>query len=143
VFRGASAQWPIGIAEAQPFSTILLCEGAPDFLAAFHFIALQSRESDCVPVVMLSAAYNVPAQALKLFAGKRVRVFAHDDATGYRACERWMAAIAPHAREIDAFSFSGVRTRTGEPVNDLNGFAQCEATPENEKISTNLLPSNE
>jgi len=140
VFRGASAQWPVGISEAHPFNVILLCEGAPDLLAAFHFVTRQGRQADCAPVVMLSAAYNIPSQALSMFAGKRVRVFSHDDATGYRACERWMAAIAPHAREIDAFSFSGLRTRTGSPVKDLNGFAQCDASSGNEKLLTTLLP---
>jgi len=143
IFRGAAAQWPIGIEEAQPFKVILLCEGAPDLLAAFHFITLHGRESDCAPVVMLSAAYNIPSQALPMFAGKRVRVFSHDDSTGYRATARWMAAIEPHARDVDAFSFAGVQTLQGTPANDLNGFAQCDSTPENEKLSDSLLPSND
>jgi hypothetical protein len=143
VFRGASGQWPIGIEEAKPFDVILLCEGAPDLLAAFHFITIHGRESDCAPVCMLSAAYNIPAQALPMFSGKRVRIFTHDDATGYRATARWQAAIASHARDVDAFSFAGVRTCHATPANDLNGFAQCDSTPENEKLSATLLPLNE
>jgi hypothetical protein len=140
VFKGAVASWPIGITEAQPFSVVLLCEGAPDLLAACHFIAMQGRESDCAPVAMLSAAYNIPPQTLPMFKGKRVRIFAHDDLTGYRAASRWQAALESSARAVDAFSFAGIRTRGGKAAKDLNGFAQCEATDENAKHLANLLP---
>ena len=140
IFRGSFAQWPIGISEAQSFAVILLCEGAPDLIAAFHFIAAQGREADCAPVAMLSAAYNIPPPTLTMFAGKRVRIFAHDDATGYRAAARWQAALEPHAAMVDAFAFAGIRTRAGQAAKDLNGFAQCEATDENEKLLANLLP---
>jgi hypothetical protein len=140
IFRGPFAQWPIGISEAQPFAVILLCEGAPDLIAAFHFITTLGREADCAPVTMLSAYYNIPPPMLTMFAGKRVRIFAHVDATGYRAAARWQAAIEPHAREVDAFAFAGIRTRDGKAANDLNGFAQCEANDENEKLLADLLP---
>jgi hypothetical protein len=58
---------------------------------------------------MLSAAYTIPADALPLFAGKRVRICAHDDETGYRAASRWAAQLATHGADADAFSFAGVR----------------------------------
>ncbi len=140
LFRGAHAQWPVGLAESQPFPVVLLCEGAPDLLAAFHFLALLNRAADCAPVAMLSASYRLPESALPHFAGKRVRIFAHDDAAGYAAAARWRAAIEPNAREVDAFAFAGVRTREGDAVNDLNGFAHAEANDENETLLTNLLP---
>ena len=140
VFRGSFGQWPVGIAEAQPFAVILLCEGAPDMLAAFHFIVTHGREADCAAVAMLSAAYNIPPETRAMFAGKRVRIFAHDDASGYRAAVRWQAALETHAREVDAFSFAGIRTRDGNAANDLNGFAQCEANDDNGKLLANLLP---
>lgn len=140
VFRGADASRPIGIAEAQPFDVILLCEGAPDLLAAFHFIATQGRAADCAPVAMLSAAYNIPPQSLAMFAGKRVRIFAHSDAMGFSAAARWRAQLKSHATEIDAFSFAGICDRAGDDVKDLNGFANCEASDENKNHLANLLP---
>ena len=140
LFRGAHAQWPVGLAESQPFPVVLLCEGAPDLLAAFHFLALLNRAADCAPVAMLSASYRLPLAALPHFAGKRVRIFAHDDAAGYAAAARWLAAIEPTARAVDAFAFAGIRTRDGKPVADLNGFAHAEANDDNEKLLTNLLP---
>lgn len=140
LFRGAHAQWPLGIGEAQPFPNVLLCEGAPDLLAAFHFMALLGRADGCAPVAMLSASYPLPPAALPLFAGKRVRIFAHDDAAGYAAAARWLEALAPHARAVDAFAFAGVRTRDGGTANDLNSFAHAEPSDENEQLLTNLLP---
>lgn len=140
ILRGSKAAWPIGIIESKSFPVLLLCEGAPDLLAAFHFMSERGRVTDCAPVAMLSAAYKLPAETLPAFAGKRVRIFAHDDASGYQACERWQASLAPHAREVDAFSFAGVITREGNPANDLNGFARRGDTPENENLLANLLP---
>jgi len=140
IFRGASAKWPIGILEAQSFPVILLCEGAPDLLAAFHFIAAERRVTDCAPVAMLSASYKIPAGALPLFESKRVRIFAHSDAIGFAAAVRWMTQLKFRAMKIDTFSFAGVYDRARRDVNDLNGFAQCEDTDENKRLLANLLP---
>jgi hypothetical protein len=140
LFRGVHAQWPVGLAESQPFPNVLLCEGAPDLLAAFHFMAAQGRAADCAPVAMLSASYRLPEAALDHFTGKRVRIFAHDDAAGYAAAARWLDALAPHARAVDAFAFAGVRTRDGGTANDLNSFAHAEQTDDNERLLANLLP---
>ena len=124
VLCGSQAAWPLGIGEAAKFRNVLLCEGAPDLIAAFHFIAAKGREADCAPVTMLSGNYSIPADALPLFTGKRVRIYAHDDETGYRAASRWAAQLDTRGADVDAFSFAGLRTRNGEPVKDLNDFAQ-------------------
>ena len=92
IFRGALAQWPVGIGEAQPFPVVL------------------NRAADC----------QIAPAALPMFTGKRVRIFAHDDAAGY------------------AFAFAGVRTRDGGTADDLNGFAHVEANDENERLLANL-----
>ncbi len=136
ILRGSQAAWPIGIGEAQNFRNVLLCEGAPDLMAAFHFITAQGREADCAPVGVLSAAYHIAADALPLFTGKRVRIYAHDDETGYRAASRWTAQLSVHGANVDAFSFAGLCTRAGAPVKDLNGFAQ---SPDENLLKT-LLP---
>jgi len=137
IFRRAQAAWPIGILEARPFPKILLCEGAPDLLAAFHFIAAAGGVTDCAPVAMLSAVYRIPANALPLFTGKRVRIYAHDDETGYCATSRWAAQLEARGANVDAFSFAGLRTRNGAPVKDLNGFALAQPA---ENLLANLLP---
>jgi hypothetical protein len=135
LLRGSRAAWPVGIGEARVFPNILLCEGAPDLLAAFHFIVAQSRAADCAPVAMLSGNYYIPADALPLFTGKRVRIYTHDDETGYAAASRWAAQLTGRA-DVDAFSFAGLHTREGQPVKDLNGFAQSS----DENLLKTLLP---
>jgi hypothetical protein len=35
LFPGRKATWPVGILESEPFPCIAVCEGGPDFLAAF------------------------------------------------------------------------------------------------------------
>ena len=128
IIRGAQAKWPIGIHESRPYPNILLCEGAPDFLAAFHFIVTQKRDKDFAPVAMLSGAYPIHTDALRLFKGKRVRIFAHNDNTGRQAAEKWKQQIAGHVAESDIFSFAPYR------VKDLNDFARLNLP------ATNLLP---
>jgi len=123
---GSWASWPIGIAEAQSFRAIALCEGSPDLLAA-HYLALweqaphpTQRDVQCSPVAMLGAPQRIHADALPLFAGKRVRIFGHADEAGHGAVERWAAQLATVGADVDAFSFAGLRQVGGKPVNDLN-----------------------
>jgi hypothetical protein len=43
---GSQAGWPIGIQEAEPFPAVALCEGGPDFLAAFgHALASNAEKA--------------------------------------------------------------------------------------------------
>lgn len=137
---GSWAAWPIGITEAQPFAAIALCEGGPDMLAG-HYLALweqathhAKRDVQCSPVAMLGATQRIHADALPMFAGKRVRIFGHDDEAGRGAVNAWAAQLATVGAEVDAFSFAGLRQADGKPVKDLNdsllmdgaGFAQVE-----------------
>ncbi len=130
---GSWASWPIGIKEAQPFKHIALCEGGPDFLAAHH-IALKEqashhtkRDVSCVPVAMLGASLKIHPDALPLFAGKRVRIFGHDDEAGRGAVERWAAQLASVGADVDAFKFEGLVQADGKPVNDLNDSLLMDA----------------
>ena len=137
---GSWASWPIGITDAQPFPAIALCEGGGDFLAA-HYLALweqstfyPKRDVTCSPVAMLGASQRIHADALPMFAGKRVRIFGHDDEAGRGAVERWAAQLASVGADVDAFSFAGLVQTDGKPVKDLNdsllmdvaSFAQAE-----------------
>ena len=119
---GSWASWPIGIREAESFSTIALCEGGPDFLAA-HYIALReqvSHPSKCAPVAMLGAGLRIHESALKLFRGKRVRILAHDDEAGRRAARVWTGQLASVGVNTDAFNFAGLVRADGTPAKDVN-----------------------
>ena len=137
---GSWAAWPLGIREAADFLAIALCEGGPDFLAA-HFFALfeqashhAKRDVQSAPVGIMGAAHGIPADALPLFAGKRVRLFPHADEAGQKAAARWAEQLTSVGASVDAFSFTGLRRADGQPAKDLNdclnldaaGFAETE-----------------
>jgi len=129
---GSRAAWPVGIREAAPFPVLLLCEGGPDLLAAHHFIMAHKREADTAAVAMLGAGLAIHPDALPLFAGKVVRVFAHADDAGREAAVKWATQLDGIASRLDALSFEGFFLPNGAPVKDLNDAARLPQTPENE-----------
>jgi len=42
--KGSGKRWPIGTTESKPFTKIALVDGAPDFLAIFHFLLLEQKQ---------------------------------------------------------------------------------------------------
>jgi hypothetical protein len=144
---GAWASWPIGIIEAQPFPAIAFCEGGPDLLAA-HYLALleqsthpAKRDVQCSPVTMLGASQRIHADALPMFASKRVRIFGHDDEPGRDAVEHWAAQLESIGADVDAFSFAGLQQVDGKPVKDLNDFTSIHADDfEAERILWRVMP---
>jgi hypothetical protein len=126
LLRGSSGSWPIGIQAAEPFPAIALCEGGPDFLAAFGHALASSVENLVAPVCMAAASYRIPSDALPFFKGKRVRIFVHDDRAGYDAGERWAAQLDDLASEVDGFSFSGLTDIEGSSIGDLNQLLKVD-----------------
>lgn len=125
--RGAWASWPVGLPEAAEFPALALVEGSPDLLAAFHFAIEQVRAEHLTPVCMAGAGLRIPAEALPAFAGKRVRVFVHDDTAGRLAFERWSEQIESAGGIVDGFDFSGLLRADGSPVADLNDLCRIGA----------------
>ncbi|KAB2668766.1 MAG: hypothetical protein DVB31_06225 [Verrucomicrobia bacterium] len=121
--KGSQARWPVGIGETGDEAVVALVEGGPDLLAAFHCIHAQGRP-DVAPVAILGAEVRIHEDALRLFQGKRVRIFGHDDDAGDRATNRWAEELTAAGADVDAFSFRGLTTFTGDPVKDLNDFAR-------------------
>lgn len=124
---GSQAAWPVGIREAQNFYAIALCEGSADLLAMLHFLECEGRADDCAPVAMLGGCARIHADALPIFAGKRVRIFRHSDPTGEDAADRWAEQLTEAGATVDAFRFDGLRRVDGQPVNDLNNLAAIHA----------------
>jgi hypothetical protein len=125
-WKGSEANWPIGIAQADGFPSIALCEGAPDFLAAFALAYSGAVESLVAPVCMGGAACSIHKDALPMFRGKRVRIFAHADETGQGAAQRWSEQLASVQADVDGFDFSGLIKDDGSPVKDLNDFLAAD-----------------
>lgn len=135
---GCRASWPLGAKAGERYPKFALTEGGPDMLAALHFIIAHRRESDVFPVAMLGAGQRIHEDALPFFAGKRVRIFPHDDKPGRDGSERWAAQLAEVGADVDCFAFAGLRKADGSPVNDLN---DCTAIhPEDAGELEGLLP---
>ncbi len=135
---GSQAAWPVGLGEAQPFHTCLLCEGGPDLLAAHHFIHAHKREADTAAVAMLGASNRIPAEALPLFAGKRIRIMAHADKKGNEAAALWAEQLEGVGATVDASDFSGLIMADGSPVKDLNDL--CYLNPNSTNDLKGLIP---
>ena len=115
-------RWPLGILEAQTCRAIALVEGGPDFLAAFHWIWAEDRP-DVAPVAILGASMSIHRGALRLFQGKRVRIFPHHDArrfNGFDAARRWEAQLQSVGAVVDCFDLSGLTRTDDRCVYDLN-----------------------
>jgi len=123
---GSEAAWPIGLREAAPFAAIAFIEGGPDLLTAPHLAWCQGVDDSVAPVAMLGASLSIPAESLEQFAGKRVRIFGHEDAAGRAAAQRWASQLAGAGVDVDGYVFAPLRRADGEPVNDLNDFAHVD-----------------
>ena len=123
--RGSIKRWPLGIALRDPelfesAERIVWVEGGPDYLSALHFRLEQ--KINVIPVAMLGATTRIEAEALPVFKGRRIRVFAHHDANGQgrEAAQKWGEQLLAAGAHVDGWSFEGLRKADGSPVKDLN-----------------------
>ena len=138
---GCWASWPIGVQEAQSFPVIALVEGAPDLLAAHHFIYAEERERDAAAVAMLGASQQIHETALRCFRDTRVRIYPHLDDAGRKAAERWTEQLESVNADVDCFDFSGIPLVTGGRVGDLNDLSSLDADAfESERELRRVLP---
>ncbi|NDF00155.1 MAG: hypothetical protein EB034_18050, partial [Verrucomicrobia bacterium] len=138
---GSRAAWPVGARESLPLPFVLLVEGGPDLLAAHHWIHAHQREVDVAAVAMLGASNSIHADALPLFAGKRIRIMAHTDEAGHAAAIRWKAQLDSVGARVDAADFAGLLMADGTPAKDLNDLTRLR--PEDQPQLEDLIPNNE
>ena len=125
---GADHGWPIGITAAASFGAIALVEGVPDFISVLHHAECNGVESRIAPVMLPGAGVRIVDDALPLFAGKRVRVFVHDDGgKGAGAFAAWCGQLLSAGAVVDGFSFDGLFQSDGRPVKDLNDLCRIGA----------------
>ncbi len=142
--KGSVKNWPVGLAVhglvLDDFRAALAVEGGPDYLAALDFTL--AAESDCLPIAFLGAgtASHLHPEALPLLAGRRIRFYPHQEASGagMNAALKWAAQLEPIGCTCDAFDFAGLRRADGAPVKDLNDAARLSA--EDASALEGLLP---
>ena len=142
--RGSRKPWPVGVAvlrEMPEVRTLLLVEGGPDYLAALHF-ANRHERWNVLPIAMLGrgAGAAIDAEALRLMAGRRVRIYPHADADGggMISAQKWAAQLHCAGCQVDFFEFDNLTRRDGCQVKDLNDAT--EISPEQESELSDILP---
>jgi hypothetical protein len=84
--KGSQAAWPLGASRIREADTILLCEGTTDLLAAATWAAFKLKSWEAVA---MPGRMRINSEALGLFEGKAVYIFAHNDAAGIDAARAW------------------------------------------------------
>jgi hypothetical protein len=131
--RHSTKSWPVGLGINQTLvekaSLIIIVEGGPDLLAAWHFI-YRTKRWDVLPISILGrAVHGLHVDALALLKGKRVKFFPHVDPDD--GALKQIELISEQLRAIGCwssyFDLTGFRTRGGKRVKDLNDLARLEA----------------
>lgn len=118
---GAGKAWPLGTLESERFPCIAMTEGAPDFIAALHFILLENKAERVAPVGVLGASnHRLAPEALAKFRGKYVCLFPHVDEAGRLAMRSWARQLKDAgAARVTAFDLSGLILADGSEGKDL------------------------
>jgi hypothetical protein len=125
---GSIGAWPVGVAALKPeHHAVLVCEGGPDLLAAYHFIAAEGREADASAVALMGASCRIRESELHRFEGRQVRICEQADKAGRDATADWARQLHPHVERLDAIRFDGLRQADGKPVEDLNDLCRIHA----------------
>jgi hypothetical protein len=140
---GTGKRWPLGTRESVAFATVALVEGAPDFLAAFHFLVVEGKERTVAPVGILGASnHRLDPEALAQFKGKRVCLYPHVDDAGRTAARAWARQLqAAGAARVTAFDLSGLVLVDGREGKDLADVCRISADClERERKFAEVLP---
>jgi hypothetical protein len=149
-----NARWTVGVASLRGRSRVLLVEGGPDMLAAWHIIEMHGEAEHVAVVAMLGGAGIAP-EALELLQGCQVRIIAdHDEPVertftkqppvtvraGLEAAGRWLwqlrdAGIAADVVNLGALEMEGVKdlndlVKTGLDGLDTGALLWLPASPE-------------
>lgn len=128
----AGKNWPIGAAQIGHRVNVLMVEGGPDLLAAYHFLLRWGMCGSVAVVCMLGASNRIRPEALPAFKGKRVRIMMDADsikddgsAPGLEATVRWQRQLTEAGAVVEPFSLYGLTLPDGSAVKDINDLAKC------------------
>jgi hypothetical protein len=140
---GAGKRWPIGTMESEPFAKVACVEGAPDFLAIFHFLFAEGKNGVVAPVGILGASNHVLApEALACFKSKVICLYPHVDDAGRTAARAWARQLKEAgAARVTAFDLSGLVLVDGTEGKDLADVCRISADClERERKFREVLP---
>ncbi len=142
--KGSCANYPPGIeyVEKRPFAVI--CEGGPDFIASYDFIAAAGLAGVVAPVGLLGVNVAIHEALLPKFKDKQVIFFAHCDnpdgtkahSAGEEAAALWRVGLEQQGAKIHVVNFAEIAQKigAGKPIKDL-----CELLPYRDRFKPSRL----
>jgi hypothetical protein len=120
VWSTAGKNWPLGAGQIGARKRVLLVEGGPDMLSAFHFLRLWHSKrhpllQDVAVVAMLGASNRMREDAMVHFKGCRVRIMVDADTpkddeikskrklVGLEAAHRWQGQLTEAGAAVELF----------------------------------------
>jgi len=132
---GTTPSWPVGTACIGPYSHVIVVEGGPDLLAAFHFLILAGTTNQVTAVSILGASNTIHADAVPLFAHKRVRIVPHRDQVGANAGLRWKRQIEASGATVDIVGVEALAPMVAK-AKDLNDLC---LVPDGYRVASALI----
>ena len=119
---GSIATLPVGNYHDRRWPAVALLEGGPDVLAAYAAIYKLGLLDTVAVAGMLGAAMRPPYGALATMAGRRVRIFQHNDVAGQKAADSWARLIHNAGGNVDIWT----PAQAGADLNDIFGLTDSE-----------------
>lgn len=123
--------WPVGASGLGDRWRVVLVEGSPDVLAAYHFLWGFGLLGEVAVCGVLGAANRMAEEAVGFFKDKEVRIFAHADVekngvrTGWKGAARWQEQLARAGAVVSVANLDGLTMRSGDRVKDVNDLVFC------------------
>ncbi len=124
--------WPVGCGNLGSVGRVVLVEGSPDVLAAFHFLRGWGLLGSVGVCGVLGASNRLAEEAMGCFKDREVRIFAHADVardgrrSGWEGGLRWQSQLAEAGASVSVANLEGLVRRSGERVKDVNDLAWCD-----------------
>ena len=119
---GSIATLPVGNYHDRRWPAVAVVEGGPDVLAAYAAIYKLGLLDTVAVAGMLGAAMRPPYGALATMAGRRVRIFQHNDEAGQKAADSWARLIHNAGGDVDVWT----PAQAGADLNDIFHLTESE-----------------
>lgn len=127
--KHSDPNWPLGILETENYPNVVLVEGGPDFLSAFHWLEREGILDQTQPIAFLGGENNFTPETSTRLANKKVMMFPHADSAGTHSEAIWKQALdSAGVRNLKIMDFKRIASLsqiTG-PVKDLNDLVAYE-----------------
>ncbi len=127
--KHSDPNWPLGILETENYPNVILVEGGPDFLSAFHWLEREGILDQTQPIAFLGGENSFTPETSARLVNKRVMMFPHADPAGSHSEAVWKQALdSAGVCDLKIMDFRRIASlsQIGGPVKDLNDLVAYE-----------------